>query len=337
MPKVHNTAGMCSECTNLKRFRFSQYGTPNLSKCNSMFSGCVRLEQVDMGRGLPQVDSQMFYKNLMLETVSGLGSVTSIGEQAFVYTPRLADTDLRSEKVQSIGADACRLSGIEDCADLACVSTENVGELATRHERWSEETLAAMETVDIPDVYIEVPNPDNQSNYPELLFGTKDGEPLYIAESGCAALALYHAWNALHAGTGEEYADFADWWNAMIVPTDFVANNAWTDDSDFLELLAAVGWERIERSAVAGMAQLQKTIDRLKAGFPVFASMHSANTLGGKHAVLIIGCNGETRKLAILDPNVTGTTGTVAWVAFEDIFTEVLDDYDYIDLIDYKV
>ena len=335
LPTLETMVAMCNSCESLETFKFSRYGTPSITECRVMFDNCPNLKYVDMGRGLLLVDKQMFNKCINLEKVFGLGDVTSIGDRAFIYASKVVDTDMKAKNITSIGESAFRLSGVEDISDLSTIPVDSVGDLATRHKRWSADALAAIEEVAMPDVYIDVPNTDNQSNYPDVQFGVRGGKPAYIAEKGCYVVSMYHAWNALHSGTDEEYSNFIDWWENKILESGWDITNVMDTTDDVEVMLRCLGWSRIEMAHVTAAEQLQKIVARLAEGYPVFGSMHSANVVDGKHAILIIGCNSKTRKLAILDPNVTGTTGTVSWVDFEDIFTEALNDYDYIDIIDF--
>ncbi len=331
LQRLQMANGMFNNCGALRRVKFSRYGVPVLASTVSMFDGCIHLTSVDMGRGLPAVGDKMFFKCLELEHASGLDSVATVGYRAFVYTPKLTQSDLKAKNIIAIGEAACRLSGIEDGADLSAVPPESVGTMATRSKRWSGDALEAIRRVQIPTVYINVPHNENQDNYPDIQFGTYNGEAVSVAEAGCSSLALYHEWQAIHAGTELEYASYRDWWQATIGATDFVANNT-MDNSTVAKMLAILGWTSQGLQFVEGSEQLEAVVARLNAGLPTFASMYSAN-VDGTHAVLIVGGDAETGKLAILDSHVAGTTGVVSWVAFEDIFA--VGGVDYIEPYQY--
>ena len=86
-----------------------------------------------------------------------------------------------------------------------------------------------------------------------------------------------------------------------------------------------------------GAEQLDILLERLEQGLPTYASIQSANNVGGTHSVLIIGADAARKKLAVLDSHVVGTEGVVSWLAFEDIFTDGWESYDGIDPMDYGV
>lgn len=336
LQKLVNASGTFNNCNNLEHVKFSRYGLPSVTATTSMFEGCPKLISVDLGRGLPVLSDKTFFKCINLEEVTGLGSIKTIGEKAFAYTSELDSTDLVAKNITSIGASALRLSSIEDDVDLSTVSLDIVGDMATRNKRWNSDSLTALKNIAIPDIYIDVPNTENQDNFTDIKFGTYNGEDISVAEGGCSAVALYHEWNAVYAGTENEYASFRDWWNAKIAPTDFVANNT-MDGNTMSNLIAILGWTSIGLSLVDdGVSQLNTIVNRLAAGLPTYASMNSIN-MDETHAIIIIGGNSETKKLAILDSHVLGTTGTVSWVSFEDIFVEGTSERDSIRPFDYGI
>lgn len=358
MPKIESIAAMFTGDSQLVEVKFPKYGFP-LSESvatnfpgytipSEVFEGCDKLKTVDFGRGVTHIWADAFKNHIALEKVSGLNGVTSIGDKAFTYTPNLTDVDLVAENIQTVGVDAFRLSGVEDCADLSDVPLESVGLLATRHKRWSADELAAIRAVEIPDVYIEVPNHVNQDVYDDIQFGTLNGQPVYIAGTGCSAVALYHEWNAVYNGKrkGErtvytkEAGGFEAWWNDTINRiqddgTRFEDKNDGMNNSIMEEMVGLLNWTYQGQVRVTSAEQLQTIVDRLNAGLPTYAVMSSANYIGRQHSVLVIGGNSETGKLAILDSHVMGETGIVAWVAFEDIFDGTDDGNDYLMPIDY--
>lgn len=347
MLNVQDIRQFCCECNALKSFRFSQYGTPNVLKTTNssgnivgatrqMFANCYKLKTVDMGRSLSIIGSETFLHCFELETVVGLGSISDIEERAFLYTPCLRDVDVVPMNINAIGESAFRWSSIEDALDLSVVPAENIGNMATRNKRWGADTLQAIHKVEMPSVYFDVPNLDNQKKYKNVAFGKKeDGTVITISDSGCSALALYHAWNALYAGTPNEYPDFLSWWNEKVVPTGFVENNTWSKGDELNTLITSVGWTTDALYSVDDETPLQNAVKRLSEGYPVFASINSANSEDGTHAVLIVGCDKNTHKLAIVDSsakNTGGEEGIVSWIAYEDLFSETFAK-DYIRLI----
>ena len=335
-PKLENIGGLCAECYKLKTFKGFYYGIPscfNRERANSLFQNCYELSEVELGRGLPVLGNKALYKCLNLEKVSGAGSVTTIGEQACTYTPKLVDIDLNSSIIESIGADSCRLSSLEDGADLSVVPVDAVGLYATRRKRWTAEQQDAINSVVIPKyVYLEVPNPDNQSNY-TFDYAKKDGEMRTVALSGCPALTIYHEYQAIHKRYGGKiYNNFKEWWDELILARDPDFANNHDLASALNDIRAWLGWTynpNTDKQYVTSEAQMQFLVERLMDGLPTYASFYSSNTVDGLHAGLIIGVSPESRKFAILDPNVIINSapdntpevpGTVSWLGFEDIF-----------------
>ena len=328
-PELSNIAGMFHGDSSLKIVRFPRYGMPKVTSAtgvNLIFWGCEELREVDFGGGLTIIPAQTFYKKLELEKVVGLSSVATVGEQAFTYTPKLTDADLIAANLQSIGAEACRLTGLEDSVDLSAVPVDAVGDRATRRRRWTAEEQEAIVSVVIPEyVYLEVPNMDSQSNY-TFTYGTLDGVSLNVANGGCSALSTYHEWQAIHHRYGGTvYPDFKAWWDDVFGEGNTIGDIA----NATLTLRSKLGWTSANKQYVASSIQKQAIIDSLKAGRPMFASMYTSNALNGQHAILIIGMDDKTQKFAILDPNVIindapdntrKAPGVVSWLAFEDIF-----------------
>lgn len=287
---------------------------------------------------LTAIGEKAFFKFIALKKVSGLDSVAAIGAYAFCYTPNLASIDLVPGNLTSIGESAFRMSSAEDTLDLSAVSASSIGSMATRHKRWSSDELSAIKSVAFPKtVYLRVPNPENQDNYPDVWFGTYNGEKLSVAEGGCSALTCYHIWNYIHAGTDKQYSSWLDWYNATINKDGhFAENNDMTSQVE-QEMATTLGWSDSGNTRVSNAAQLQVILDRLAIGYPTHATIHSVNNDGGTHAVAIVGCNAKTHKLAVIDSHVVGVSGVVAWIAFEDIFIEGDSEPDRIRIMDYNL
>lgn len=283
------------------------------------------------------IGEKAFFKFLALKKVSGLSAVTTIGAYAFCYTPNLASIDLVPNKISSIGASAFRMSSAEDVLDLSSVSLSNVGDMATRHKRWSASALSAVRNVVFPKtIYFDVPNSENQGNYPDIPFGTDNGEALTVESGGCTSLACYHIWNYIHAGTDKQYGNYLEWYNATINKNGDFAENNMMDSNTEPSMIAELGWTDSGNTMVNDAAQLQTIIDRLLIGYPTYATMHSVNSVY-THVVVIVGCNVKTHKLAVIDSHVVGTSGVVSWLSFEDIFVGGSVESDRIRAIDYKL
>ena len=278
---------------------------------------------------LTAIGEKAFFKFLALKKISGLGSVTTIGAYAFCYTPNLASIDIVPDNLTSIGASAFRMSSAEDGLDLSSVSLSIVGDMATRHKRWGADGLAAVKAVPFcQDIYMEVPNMDSQRAYPDIQYGTKDGEPLSVSESGCSALACYHIWNAMFAGTDKQYDNWLDWYNNVVNEDGTYASSNVFDGNVTPRLVSKIGWSTSGKISVDSATQLQTILNNLQKRYPTYISMHSVNVPSSYHAVAVVGCDMDSHKLAVVDSSVLEDRGVVSWVAFEDIFVGGTSEYD---------
>lgn len=282
------------------------------------------------------VEDYAFFKFLALKRVTGLSSATTIGAFSFCYTPNLEYVDIVPGNLTSIGVSAFRMSSVEDNLDLSAVSTSIIGDKATRLKRWSASELSAVQSVTFPkSIYFKVPNPDNQNNYADIPFGTENGVMLY-ADNGCTALSAYHVWNCLNRGTSKEYENWLDWYNDTLNADGAFADTNTFDSQMFPNIVSKLGWSGGTKTKVNDSQQLQSIIDNLANGVPTIISINSVNYTSGTHAVVVVGCDSATHKLAIVDSSVVGTTGAVSWVAFEDIFVSGTSESDGIFEIEYN-
>lgn len=285
---------------------------------------------------LTAIGDYAFFKFLALKRVVGLGSVTTIGAFAFCYTPDVEYVDIVPGNLTSIGVSAFRMSSAEDNLDLSSVSTSIIGDKATRLKRWSASGLSAVQSVTFPkSIYFKVPNPDNQKNYADIPFGTENGVMLY-ADDGCTALSAYHVWNCLNRGTSKEYKNWLDWYNDTLNADGAFANKNTFDSQMFPTIVSKLGWSGGTKTKVNDSQQLQSIIANLANGVPTIISINSVNYTSGTHAVVVVGCDSATHKLAIVDSSVVGTTGVVSWIAFEDIFVSGTSESDGIFEIEYN-
>ena len=283
---------------------------------------------------LTEIPAQTFFHFLSLRSIVGLHPVTIIGERAFCYTPKISSIDIDPAKLASIGAHAFRMSSAEDSLDLSGVSLDIVGDMATRLKRWGAEKLAAIQGIAFPrTICLDVPNSEQQSNYPDVHYGIRDGEVKTVATSGCTGLACYHIWNAINAGTDKEYDNFLDWFNDTLN-----RNGDWAETYTFSlkGLTDALGWTAREQIyANDGTTALKAILSKLNNGLPVFAQIWSANAPEGQHNICFVGCDATTRKIAVMDSAVYGTTGVLSWLAFEDIYNDG-DDTDRVIMVGYN-
>ena len=288
---------------------------------------------------ITSIQNKMFLKFLSLERVTGLGSVTIVGEFAFCYTPNITSIDLVPSNFTSIGQSAFRLSGVEDCIDLTVIQNDNIGTLATRSKRWSDAALSAIRNITFPrSVYLKVPNADNQFNYPDIVYGTASDGTVYYAEYGCVTFACYHIWNHFYAGTQKQYNNWLDWFNATLNSDGMFAENNDMTTATESKAITALGWTDHGKTYVNDSSALQTIIDRLMLGYPTYAVIRSTSVAGKTHALTIVGCDAETHKLAVVDSSATnaGNKGYVSWVYFEDLFTDE-SVYDSIRVVDYNI
>lgn len=284
-----------------------------------------------------EIGDNAFVKFLALKKVSGLNYVTTIGAFAFCYTPNIVSIDLVPGNLTSIGASAFRMSSVEDVLDLSTISTNIIGDMATRHKRWSSSTLNAIQSVVFPTtIYFDVPNPDSQFNYPDVQWGENDGFVMDVAYYGCSAFACYHIWNCLHAGTNKQYNNWFDWYNGTINKDGNFAENNKHDNQTAKTMITKLGWIANQSVYISNEGQLQTIIDRLLAGQPTHVVIHSVNNPDGYHSVAIIGCNSDTHKLAVVDSAADENIGMICWLAFEDIFVEGESETDKLFIVDYN-
>jgi surface protein len=271
---------------------------------------------------LTDIPDMMFYAFLSLERASGLESIKTIGDYAFMLTPKLASIDLAWSGLTAVGNDAFRSSGIEDKYDLSSLASDIVGDRATRGKRWSAAGLEAVRAVPFPSnkILLSVQNIDSQFKYKDVPYVTVNGEVKTVKENGCRSLVYYHIWNALYYKTDKEYPDFITWFNDKLNRDGKYHENTDMSDACNLRDLATLGWTRNSVARIISAEQLEYIVSELANGLPVHAIMQGVGT--GYHSIAVIGCDHDTRKLAIVDSAVRPDKGVVYWVAYEDLFTE---------------
>ena len=325
IPNLTMMRGMFNSCFNLKRVVMPQYGIPANVNTLSAFAEDYSLKEVDFGRGLTSISELTFHRCHGLESVIGLGNVETVGKFAFVYAPSVK-TDLNPKRIKTLGASAFRLSGVEDHADFSSVAS--VGLNATRSARWDADELAEIQAVKLPDTHIDVPNPDSIDLYPDIVYGYDDeGNELPISTTGCAAMTLYHIWNVKHAGTDKEYANFREWWESEINPTE----SPWVYDKNWhiYDIVDKLGWSRQEQITEIDASTKERIAQLLTAGEPVMVAMISSRPEGTTHTVAVIGSDSKTDKFEVLDScnyEMPDATPWVSWLSFEDMFTRALQD-----------
>ena len=290
---------------------------------NSIRAYIVATKLILVCDSLTEIPDKMFFKFISLEKISGLQNVTTIGAWAFLFTPVLTSVDIIPTNLTSIGNDAFRMSSIEDTLDLSNVSLNIIGDRATRRKRWSESGLSIVQSVEFPSnkIYLNVPNADSQLKYTNVAYVTVDGSIKTVAEAACRTLSCYHAWNIIYAGTNKEYPDFITWFNDKLNVDGTYAENTDLSETSRLRDYATLGWEQTGVEYAASASQLEYILNELSSGFPVYITMRGTSELG-YHSALCVGCDINTKKLAIVDSAIRDDTGVIYWIAYEDLFTE---------------
>lgn len=331
MSHVENLSSAFENDVCLQSVDASAWDLQTVKHTNLMFANCHDITSINLGCNLNAIGTKMFSKCLKLSTIAGLSNITTIGDRAFIYVPEITSIDIASSKITSIGESACRLSNIEDLVDLSVVPVENIGEHATRHKRWDAESLANIKTISAPQlIYMDVPNAETQNKY-TYKYDTFDGEDISVANGACASFALYHMWQVMHPDTA--YANWEEWWNDKIEAA-YKQQDGYVEGDSYLEggnplswdgikfMIKALGWNFIGRRIVSQPEHKEMLINELINERPVQISMRSANVLDKSHAIVAIGYNPETDKIAICDSKVCEDKVVFAWIAFEDIFSK---------------
>lgn len=328
VPKLTQMNGMFNLCQHLEWVKMPRYGIPAGVSTISAFAECHKLKEVDFGRGATVLSKQTFHRCLNLESVTGLSGAEEIGDFAFVYTPKVR-TDLVPSKIHTLGASALRLSGMEDQKSFSAVP--NVGQSATRQARWDADQLKAIRAVQLPDVHIDVPNPDSISRYPDIAYigaeYTEDGQVGMIYRYGCAAMTLYHIYQAYHAPLDDDmlYPNFEDFWYDAIDVERNWSTKGYDWNNHIYKMVEALGWRKSGQIEVVDASAKAKIGELLSAGKVVFVNMVSSRPDGTTHAVAVIGSDSATDKLEVLDScnyDSASVHPWVSWMSFEDMFTQ---------------
>lgn len=295
----------------------------NAASNGSIMCHIVGTKLIIVWGDLTEIPDKMFAYFISLEKITGLNAVTVIGKSAFYQCHCLKSVDLIPEKLTKIGEDAFRISSMEDALDVSKFPFYiELGARATRSQRWGDE-LAVIQAMPFPKkrIFLDVPNIDCQLKdvYKEVPFVTdeENGEVIHTLYEGCSRFALYHAWNILYAGTDKEYPDMLSWWNATLNADGKFAERTHDITYTLSENYATLGWEYAGNEHFTDSSQLTYILNELSCGFPVYVGIKTGS---GYHAILIIGCDPVTRKLAYVDSGAREDKGAICWVAYEDLF-----------------
>ena len=285
---------------------------------STAFEGCVNMQQLSVPDTIVNVADNAFVGCLNLNKIVGLSNVASVGSCAFVYCPELTSIDVSPNKLSSVGTLAFHLSSVSDNTDFSTFTTTTFGSKSTQNVKFEADTLESIKSVRLLDGYIPVKNMDSQSNYPNEPFCISDGKQLTVLESGCMALSLYHAYNAVHPENA--YGNFLEWWNAEIISKNATITE--TNRSLMLdEMMSCLGWTQTTLGSSTSASDKKAAISsEISLGRPCMASIiHGVGI--GSHAVLIVGCDAENDKLIVVDSGeFSGDSGVEYSIAYEDLF-----------------
>lgn len=299
-----------------------EYFFPNLADTElaQVFSHCINLEGITLNKNVKSLASAAFTACLSLRYVRGLGGVQSVGLGAFINTPKLESLDLDPAVCTAFAESAFLQSGVAmRYANTSVWKNTQIGRNAIPAKSYSQEMLAKIRAVGLPNVATNEVKVDCQNNYPDIPYCKRNGALTSIAVDGCMAMALYHLYNWYN---GAPYANFADWWAAEII-----AKNPDILNTEINAVQAAMadtlGWTvrtgspvRIKTDPEAAKRAIAA---ELAAGRALAANFLYNSAQG--HSVAIIGSNAVTDKLTIADSTRTsGEKGCIYELSFEQLF-----------------
>lgn len=337
------------------RCRFGgEFAFPNLEDTAfaRAFAACDRLRGITLSSAVTSLDENAFRQCIDLRTVSGLGNVKSVGNTAFAYTPKLKQADLDSSKVTDMGVSAFHISSAMTGQTAADWSSTTIGANAFAGAYWTQEQLAALRSIQLPNVQLVDAPLDTLLNYgaeagEDYLFSLDyDGNPRYL-ELGCDVVGMALLYN-LHHGTSH---NIGSWWTEVILPADDVI----AAEEGLTPIRGGnVPWAEIVDRVAA--AQVLKKKD----GYPIFANVEvddptlpepnilaaafnlpqvkeaiRTELVGGnipfltfwqsdsfKHAVYIVGADATTDKLIVVDATkFSDDQGRIYKIALEDLIS----------------
>lgn len=301
-----------------------EYSFPNLTDTElaQVFSHCPNLEGITLNKNVKSIASPAFTACLSLRYVHGLGGVQTVGLGAFINTPKLESLDLDPAVCTAFAESAFLQSGVAmRYANTSVWENTQIGRNAIPTKSYSQEMLAKIRAVGLPNVVPNEVNVDCQNNYPDMPYCKRNGAPIYIGADGCMAMALYHIFNWKN---GAPYANFADWWAAEIIAKnpDIVnteINSVQAAMADTLGWTVRTGFPvRIKTDPEAAKSAIAT---ELAAGRALAANFGYNSSQG--HSVAIVGSNAVTDKLTIADSTRTsGDKGCIYEMSFEQLFGE---------------
>ena len=327
------------------------------SEINNTFWCCPKLEGLIFNSGVTSIADNAFQFCLSLRYVRGITGVTAIGKSAFQVCACLENVDIVPENV-TIGEWAF-VSTPKNAAANSIILSEaawaNKASLSFVQNKWTADQLAAIRTVTSDSVFLPVPESDNQKTafykqwgvFPLIVDGVfyPKGHP---ASGCCGIYCLYHIYNIMNPNTA--YDTFYDFITREVDPrkievTESLASALECENGQILitnntgvsyevgnkisaldlpmglssdestwgavgtshwGICEALGWTATRTlfgsGAESGAVVKQIILDNLSDKKPVLMEIVAAGGSGhGAHAVTAIGYNAETDKLSIID------------------------------------
>lgn len=316
------------------------------------FSGCSKLEEVDLsGSGVVDIGDKAFMRCHNLKRITGCANVRSVGERAFTRCAALKYVGFSPTQLQSVGATAFHITSVG--ARLDGFGKTSFAPYARRRDRFTEQALAEIRAVELPDAG-GVPAYVDEQSYPDLPYARDTSGKQRDMTDGCMMFSVYHATHGRFGGV--QYADFAAWWakvceayaegndNARLTDTvlDFgkydmtmlheVADLLGMQLKDFSDCDLRYG-ENNEALMTRDATAKREIRQALMMGHPVIASISTGKMqtaegvlpFASSHDVAIVGS--RNGKLIVVDSaNIDGERGGVYEVAYEDLFLGGMPD-----------
>ena len=175
---------------------------------------------VNRSPALNEIGNFAFYRCFGLQSAKGLSMVETVGEHAFQNCASLQEIDLSPRHCTEVMSFANHMSSVEDSVKMAQWSGTSFGICANRRLKWGEALEEIQSTKYTADKLLTCLNPDMQTNYPDIQFGNMSLSgmlfPIPVSSGGCAGLALYHAYNTVHAKDGKACENFREFWYEVL-------------------------------------------------------------------------------------------------------------------------
>lgn len=318
---------------------------------DTAFYGCSEMEGLSVPSTITTVAPFALTACFSLKYVRGLANVKTIGDGAFAWCTSLVSTDISPEKVESVAVAAfSSCPALNGTSAAEWVKLNNVPLLTVPALNWTDETLAEIRAVKLPNAPTREMFPDDQTNYPNIPYCLElNGSQRYMGSGGCSAITFYNIYNHFNRA---QFINAEEWWNGVILAQDpDIATTYYypnyglesIETSVFLRMASIMEWEpywtedydvdistdgnEFDRQdanfqRIAGYytpAQFKQFIaEALSKGIPVAVGCKPDGASG--HMVAVIGSDPETDQLIVCDSmHYSGTQGRIYKVAFENL------------------